>query len=113
MFWPREKIYLYMILPVEAWLLVVLAIGASLYFGMSGSSSGTAHFAHLGGLGFAFAYLKWSEYHRGASRRAFQKAVTPGPQPVLGSDRGATARWQGISLEGLHEINREEIERLL
>jgi membrane associated rhomboid family serine protease len=113
MFWPREKIYLYMILPVEAWLLVVLAIGASLYMGMSGSASGTAHFAHLGGLGFAFVFLKWSEWRRGAGKRQFQKAMSPGPKPVLGSDRGAMARWKGISTEGLHEINREEVERLL
>lgn len=113
MFWPREKIYLYMILPVEAWLLVVLAIGASLWMGMSGSGSGTAHFAHLGGLGFAFTYLKWSDWRRGADRRAFQKAMSPGPSPILGSDRGAIARWRGISLEGLHEINREEVVRLL
>jgi membrane associated rhomboid family serine protease len=113
MFWPREKIYLYMIIPVEAWLLVVLAIGASLYFGMSGSGSGTAHFAHLGGLGFAFGYLKWAEWRRGAGRRAFQKAMSPGPKPGLGSDRSAAARWKGISMEGLHEINREEVVRLL
>lgn len=113
MFWPREKIYLYMILPVEAWLLVVLAIGASLYFGMSGSASGTAHFAHLGGLVFAFGYLKWADWRRGAGRRAFQKAMSPAPRSVLGGDRGALARWKGISVEGLHEINREEIVRLL
>jgi len=85
----------------------------SLWLGMSGSTSGTAHFAHLGGLVFAFAYLKWSERRRGAPRRAFQKAMSPGPSPILGSDRGGTARWKGISLDGLHEINREEIERLL
>jgi len=113
MFWPREKIYLYMVLPVEAWLLVVLAIGASLWFGMSGSASGTAHFAHLGGLGFAFGFLKWSEWRRGAGRRAFQKAMSPAPSKGLGSDRGAMARWKGISTAGLHEINREEVERLL
>jgi membrane associated rhomboid family serine protease len=113
MFWPREKIYLYMILPVEAWLLAVLVVAASLWLGVSGSASGTAHFAHLGGLGFAFAFLKWSEWHRGAGRRAFQKAVTPGPSPILGSDRGAVARWKAISVVGLHEINREEVERLL
>jgi membrane associated rhomboid family serine protease len=112
MFWPREKIYLYMILPVEAWLLVVLAIGASLWMGMTGSASGTAHFAHLGGLGFAFGYLKWSEWRKGAGRRAFQKAMSPAPSG-LGGDRTAVARWRGISVEGLHEINREEVVRLL
>jgi hypothetical protein len=28
-------------------------------------------------------------------------------------DRLATARWKGISVENLHELNREEVERLL
>ena len=113
MFWPREKIYLYMILPVEAWLLAVLVVAASLWLGVSGSTSGTAHFAHLGGLGFAFAFLKWSEWHRGKGKREFQRAMSPAPKSVLGSDRGALNRWKGISTAGLHEINREEVERLL
>jgi hypothetical protein len=29
------------------------------------------------------------------------------------SDRMALARWKGISTESLHELNREEVERLL
>ena len=28
-------------------------------------------------------------------------------------DRRAAARWKGISLESLHELNRDEVERLL
>jgi hypothetical protein len=31
----------------------------------------------------------------------------------LGGDRMALARWKGISVESLHELNREEVERLL
>jgi len=42
MFWPRERIYLWMILPVEAWLLAVLLVVGSLYMGVSGSASRTA-----------------------------------------------------------------------
>ena len=112
LYWPRERIYLWMILPVEAWLLIVLLVFASLYMGVTGSASGTAHFAHLGGVAFGFGYLKWLEWRRGASKRAFQRKLAP--QSTAGvPDRIAVARWKGISTEGLHEINREEVERLL
>ncbi len=112
MYWPRERIYIWMILPVEAWLLILLLVGASLYMGVTGSGSGTAHFAHLGGIAFGFGYLKWHDWQRGASRRAFQKKMAPQSSGGV-SDRIAVARWKGISMDGLHEINREEVERLL
>jgi membrane associated rhomboid family serine protease len=113
MFWPRERIYLWMIIPVEAWLLAVLLVAGSLWAGVSGTASRTAHFAHLGGLVFAFAYLRWAEWRRGAGRRAWQKAITAS-QPSAGlSDREALARWKAVPLDGMHEINREEVVRLL
>jgi membrane associated rhomboid family serine protease len=112
MYWPRERIYLWMVIPVEAWLLASIMVFVSLYFGMTGGGGGTAHFAHLGGLVFAFVYLKWSDWRRGAGRRAFQKSLSP--HATVGvSDRAALARWKGISVEGLHAINREEVQRLL
>jgi len=111
MYWPREKIYIWMILPVEAWLLITIFIVVTLYMGVRGSSSGVAHFAHLGGLAFAFGYVKWLDWHRGRGRRAFQRAMKPTPPP--GGDRSALSRWRGISLSGLHQLNREEVERLL
>jgi membrane associated rhomboid family serine protease len=111
MYWPREKIYVWMILPVEAWLLITIFIVGTLYMGVRGSSSGVAHFAHLGGLAFAFGYVKWLDWHRGSGRRAFQRAMKPTPVP--GGDRTALSRWRGISLAGLHQLNREEVERLL
>lgn len=111
LFWPRERIYIWGILPVEAWLLAVLLVGGSLWAGVTGSQSGTAHFAHLGGIVFGLAYLKWSDWRKGSGRRAFEKAMRP--QVPSGSDRSAKARWKGISVDGLHEINRDEVARLL
>ncbi|MBT4188255.1 MAG: rhomboid family intramembrane serine protease [Gemmatimonadales bacterium] len=115
MFWPRERIYIWGILPVEAWLLASLLVFGSLYSGISPSAgSGTAHFAHLGGIAFAFAFLKWWEWKKGSAQRSFQKQLHPQatPKGVVG-DKIAQARWEGISLDGLHELNREEVERLL
>lgn len=112
-YWPRERIYLWMILPVEAWLLAVLLVAGSLWMGVSGSGSGTAHFAHLGGLVFGFTFLKLWEWRRGAPKRAFRKAMTPQATNGAISDRATIARWKKISTDGLHEINREEVQRLL
>lgn len=115
LFWPRERIYIYGILPVEAWLLATLLVLGSLYAGMNaGAGSRTAHFAHLGGIAFAFAFLKWWEWRKVAAKRAFQRRMQPdaSPRGVVG-DRAAMARWKRISLTSLHELNRGEVQRLL
>jgi membrane associated rhomboid family serine protease len=69
LYWPNERIYIWGILPVQAWLLATILVVVSLYSGVSGSQSRTAHFAHLGGLAFGFLYLKWREWQRGAAKR--------------------------------------------
>lgn len=114
-YWPHERIYIWGILPVKAWLLATLAVGFSLYAGILPSAgSRTAHFAHLGGLAVAFGFLKWWEWQKGAGKRAFQKKLRPDATPTgFVGDRAAVAKWKGISLEGMHELNREEVERLL
>jgi membrane associated rhomboid family serine protease len=113
MYWPRERIYIWGILPVEAWLLAALLVGGSLWSGLSGTQSGVAHFAHLGGLAFGFGYLKLRDWRRGSAQREFQKKLNAptGAGPSL--DRGSLKRWESIDVEGLHELNREEVLVLL
>ena len=53
-------------IPMKAKYLVVLAGLMELYFGVSGSATGIAHYAHLGGMLFGFALL---QYWRHAARR--------------------------------------------
>jgi membrane associated rhomboid family serine protease len=114
LFWPRERIYIWGILPVEAWLLATLLVFGSLYAGMNPGASRTAHFAHLGGLAFAFVFLKWWEWRKGAARRAFQRQMTPDATGRgFVADRAALTRWRGISVGSLHELNRSEVERLV
>ena len=115
MLWPHERIYIWGILPVPAWLLAGLLVFGSLYAGINPSSqSRTAHFAHLGGLAFGFVFLKWWDWKKGKGKRDFQKKMAP---PVASSglvgDRMAVSRWKGIRVETMHELNREEVERLL
>jgi hypothetical protein len=87
----------------------------SLYQGISGTSAGVAHFAHLGGAVVGFLFLKWAEWRRGAAKRDFQRQMSPnggGGSGFVG-ERVALARWKGISVDSLHELNREEVKRLL
>lgn len=121
LFWPRERIYIWAILPVEAWLLAAIMVGASLWAGISGSAGSVAHFAHLGGLAFAFVYLRVREWRRGSGRRAFQKKLNQAgtgspasvPAPGVLQDRSALRRWETIPLDALHELNRDEVATLL
>lgn len=112
MYWPRERIYLWGILPIEAWLLTILVVVMSLWFGIGGGGGRTAHFAHLGGMAWGFAFLKWQEWRRGAGRRDFQRRVQ-GTASATVSDRTALQRWEGIDTALLHELNRQEVEELL
>lgn len=71
MLFPREKLMLIPIpVGIPAWLFVTLYGAAELIFGVTGTVSGVAHFAHLGGLA-AGLILLWAWGVRPPSRRAF------------------------------------------
>lgn len=119
MIWPQEKIYIWAILPVPAWLLATIMVGFSLWAGITGAGGNTAHFAHLGGLALGFGYLKWRDWRRGSAQRDFRRKLEarPGAGPAAGvnplGDRSSLSRWEKIDTSALHEINREEVEVLL
>lgn len=109
-YWPRDKIYIYGVLPIEArWLIVIMTVVS--FFGIGGS--GIAHLAHLGGFLGAAVYLFLIE--RGRTRA---RPVKPAPvraqvkqsPPPRGDDM---RRWSTIPRSELHEINRQEVDRLL
>jgi membrane associated rhomboid family serine protease len=57
---PRERLAIYGILPMPAWLFVTLYGLLELFLGVTGTQSGVAHFAHLGGMaGGALVMLLW------------------------------------------------------
>jgi len=103
-FWPTEPIYIYGIFPIQARWLVVIMTGLSLFGGFGGAADGTAHFAHLGGFLGGYLYLKF------AGRR-----LPPGtPQAAVAPPGPADlSRWRSISRDGLHAVNREELDRIL
>ncbi len=108
-YWPRDVIYIWGVLPIEARVLVGLMTALSLWGGVSGSGSGVAHFAHLGGFLGGYLYLKLMERRSGAARfraKAQPTAVTsPGGADV--------ARWRRIDRATIHPLNRDEVDRLL
>jgi membrane associated rhomboid family serine protease len=113
-FWPKERIFIWGILPVEArWLVGALA-AMSLYSGFSGADAGVAHFAHLGGFVGGYGYLRW---RKRKYLRQWKPMATPKDQLAKAAKRTrhgeAMRRWSTIRVEDLHELNREEVERLL
>ena len=105
MFWPRERIYIWGVIPVEARWLVVFTTVLALYSGFRGSTGGVADFAHLGGYVGAFLYLKWLERTAGAKRFKAQ-AVPTVAERALGN-------WNKVDLKSVHELNRDEVNRIL
>ncbi len=112
MYWPRDLIYIYGVVPVQARWLAVFLIATSLYSGITGSDSGTAHFAHLGGLAVGAGFLRLRDRYVGRGRREFQRKVQHTPS-TEGSERDARTRWAAINLREMHDLNRNEVEELL
>ena len=105
-FWPRDRIMIWGIVPVEARVLVIIYAIMSVMGGAGGIGAGnTAHFAHLGGLIGAFAYLRYLDMTQGARR--FRAAVTPKiPDQAL-------TNWKRVDPKNVHEVNRDELNRVL
>ncbi|HEV2285748.1 MAG TPA: rhomboid family intramembrane serine protease [Steroidobacteraceae bacterium] len=64
-YFPRQRVAVYFIVPMPSWLFVTLYGLLELFFGVTGSQQGVAHFAHLGGmLGGALCILYWRARRR-------------------------------------------------
>jgi membrane associated rhomboid family serine protease len=108
-FWPKTEIYIWGVLPVQARWLVIITTLLALYSGMSGSRGGVADFAHLGGYVGAYLYLRWvgrSSVAGGRSKPAKTRATTAQDKVLVG-------KWKAIDTKSIHEINREEVNRIL
>jgi membrane associated rhomboid family serine protease len=57
---PKSKVAVYFLIPMPTWLFATLYAALELFQGVTGSQSGVAHFAHLGGMvGSALVLLQW------------------------------------------------------
>lgn len=133
--WPNMPIYVWGIFPVQAKYLVGFLFVVTVLSAVQGASDGVAHFAHLGGLGAAFLYLKadWRlkrplDGLRKAASSSRKLAIVPREEedePASGrrSRRGGTREdvrlydrvdevLDKISAEGMGSLTREERELL-
>jgi membrane associated rhomboid family serine protease len=104
-FWPHVPIHIWGIIPVPARMLVIITTVLAIWSGFGGRGGRVAHFAHLGGYAGAYAYLKWLDRKRGQFRRQ-ATAAPPATKERL-------AGWKSIDRSRIHEVNREEVDRIL
>lgn len=107
-YWPRVRLLLMGILPIEAWQLVPLMTVISLLGTAGLVMPGVAHLGHLGGFVGGYLYLVIMEHTSTATR--FRAKAAPAPAQVALSD---VERWRRIDREALHPVNREELDRVL
>jgi membrane associated rhomboid family serine protease len=109
-YYPRERIFIWGILPIESRLLVVLLALFSLYAGFSGAQAGVAHFAHLGGFVGGWIFLRMQERYSAAERFRRKVEAAAVPPRIPGTE---LRRWKDVDVSGMHPLNREEYERIL
>ena len=108
-YWPRERLMIWGVFPVEARTLVMVMTGYAVFGGLAGAqvAGGIAHYAHLGGFAGGYLFMRWLHYHSPA--REFRRKVE-GRKSM--SERDDLRRWGTIRREGLHELNLAELDRL-
>lgn len=109
MYWPWERFALFFIVPMPAFVLVILFGVISLFGGFGYLEPGVAHWAHLGGYAGAYIYLTLLKHQTGSQKfRAKATPVAPLPKSPE-----TVARWRSIDPAGLHPVNREELTRIM
>jgi len=103
-YWPRDQILIWFV-PMQVRVAMVLMVVLDLFGGFNGTGN-TAHFAHLGGVAGAYVFLKIAERR---PRLARFEAKTAVPRTT----RDDLQRWASIPRDGLHEVNREEYDRIM
>ncbi|MEP7325999.1 MAG: rhomboid family intramembrane serine protease [Gemmatimonadota bacterium] len=113
-FWPHDKILLWFVLPVPAFVLIILMTVMNLLPAISsiGGGDGIAHFAHLGGFLGGYLYLRWIQARSPAG--SFRAKATPLQRKSrISSGTADLQRWSSIPRDKMHEVNREEVDRIL
>lgn len=105
-YWPRDQIYIWGVLPIQARWLVVILTALSLFGGFGAGFDSVAHFAHLGGFAGGYLFVRWTEYSSSAAR--FQRTMEQSPLRDVDLER-----WKTIDPSTLHEVNRAEYDRIM
>jgi membrane associated rhomboid family serine protease len=81
MLFPNRYVFIYFLLPVKAKYLVTIFVGLELFYGITGSSEGIAHMAHLGGAVLAAVWVILDS--RGVIDRWFSKLSSSRRAPSI------------------------------
>lgn len=122
MLFPNRLIYLYFLIPVKAKFLIAIWIGLELFFGVTGSSEGVAHFAHLGGVAVGLVYMaidldivplrEWMIRFKGEDAKPFAAAG-----PVRGNTDVRDAQFfditSGKPMDRDQRVTQEVIDEIL
>ena len=73
--YPNRVVYLYFLFPMKVKHLVLIFGGIELLASISGSNSGVAHLAHLGGMLFGGVYLYYDRIYMRARERYYQRKL--------------------------------------
>ena len=118
MLFPDRPIFIFFLLPIRARYFIILYICLELYAGITGTTDGIAHFAHLGGAAVGFFYLL-------AERRgfSFEKFFPKNTPRIVNNQRGGvsyTSDGTKISDASYYDIsgsdkkiNQERIDEIL
>jgi membrane associated rhomboid family serine protease len=122
MLFPNRLIYLYFLIPVKAKYLITIWIGLELFFGVTGSSGGVAHFAHLGGVAVGLVYMaidldivplrEWMIRFKGEDAKPFA-----GADPVRGNTDVRDVQFfdiaSGKPMDRDQRVTQEVIDEIL
>lgn len=100
--WPKDEIYLFAVLPMRVLTLVALVVAIDLLRGVLGGGP-TAYFAHLGGVAFAFLYVK-----RPQQMSVDQLRQRVSPAPDVGDDISPRAAPRTS-----RSRNRDEVDEIV
>jgi len=109
-YYPRERIYIWGVLPVESRILVLFLAGFSIWAGLTGSGGNVAHFAHLGGFVGGWVFVLVAE--RNSPSERFRREVEGSHLRASRVSESDVERWRGVDPTGLHPLNRQEFERI-
>lgn len=106
-YWPDDPVMMLGLPPIPARVMVILMAVLALAGGAGMGSSGIAHFAHLGGFAGGWLYLAWSDRRTPAAQFKARAATA-----VRSGTSADLERWKKLRGDGLHPVNRAELERL-
>jgi membrane associated rhomboid family serine protease len=123
MLFPDRPIYVYFLLPIKAKFFVAGYILLELFYGVSGTSSGIAHFAHLGGAAVGFAMILgimrgWSlertwEKFFGEPKISYDPRRTRKPVREEVRDARFFDIKSGQSIDGDEDLSQEVVDAIL